>query len=1107
MKPGIPWSVKGIEPEVREAAKHAARRSGMTLGEWLNSMILEQADGGPEGATVEPAAPRRDYLAARASIRDDATRRLEDIADQLSRIARREQESAPVRGYGGAQQDRDTETLSKILSRVESNERQTVEAFTAVNERLSLLGRQVVQAQRPKTERPEEAPAYQSLEKAMRNIVDHIEVSEKRNRETLKGLQDRISDMAQKASSAPNEQVLQSAPAFTRLESRLSDLANRLERSEATVSTGLPDLVRRELSQLTDRIESVREASEALAARAQTAAVQTAQQELREIEVRILGLLKDAQSAFSQQGGSNAEMQRLRAEIASLNLRIDESRSESATDRDVQALRVAIEQLSTRVAQGPDLRPLADMDRRLADITHRLEQSQNQPRHIPQLAELEHRINELDMRLEDALRRKDDGRAFAALEQQISAVSDRVGNTERQLGHLETLERAINQLYESVEQSRNWSQQAAEDAANRMADRLMMMQAQTPAVPSPELVALQDGLRTVRESAISSDRRNQETLEAVHETLEQIVSKLAELETVAVGQQVATAIAQPAALQAEAWQPQTELPPAPSVFAEPFEAAPQQQQIAAEGNPFAPAAAEAPANEVQNPFAPAEPVQEPPVASASTAAATPPADDFIAAARRAAQAASANRSILGTVTPGAATKKSGKTGFTLPFTRKKSVSALEAPSALNPPVKPADTANENKRRRLLLAGIVLLAAMSAYTFNLLGKQKAPVPAKPAVSTENPVIPDTGKEPETAPAAPAAKPPQPRPEGQESGMPDMDGAEFAEEKSAPPPQDGVLTGSLPGDKTEASLASLIAEPGTTGTAKEMPPPEAGPEALRMAAASGDATAQFVIATRYLDGKDISQDFTKAAHWYQKAATAGMVPAQYRIATLFERGKGVPQDVATAYLWYERAAERGNVKAMHNAAVIAAGTQAGKPDYGKAHKWFTMAAEYGLKDSQYNLAVLLERGLGTKANAGDALFWYTLAGLQDDADAKKRADALVRSLAPATVDTVNKRVREWRPKQAPADANVVAIQNPAWQVPTPAPQAAAPAAADDNPIMTAQQLLARLGYDVGTADGKMGSRTANAIRLFQMQSGLSVNGNVSAELLAALRARTG
>lgn len=41
MKPGAPWSVKGIKPEARETAKSAARRAGMTLGEWLNHTISE----------------------------------------------------------------------------------------------------------------------------------------------------------------------------------------------------------------------------------------------------------------------------------------------------------------------------------------------------------------------------------------------------------------------------------------------------------------------------------------------------------------------------------------------------------------------------------------------------------------------------------------------------------------------------------------------------------------------------------------------------------------------------------------------------------------------------------------------------------------------------------------------------------------------------------------------------------------------------------------------------------------------------------------------------------------------------------------------------------
>ncbi len=90
MKPGIPWSVKGIEPETREAAKEAARRSGMTLGEWLDAKIVDSADD------VEPAPAARHH---RPSVsRGETSIRLEDFAEQLSRIARREQETAPSRG-------------------------------------------------------------------------------------------------------------------------------------------------------------------------------------------------------------------------------------------------------------------------------------------------------------------------------------------------------------------------------------------------------------------------------------------------------------------------------------------------------------------------------------------------------------------------------------------------------------------------------------------------------------------------------------------------------------------------------------------------------------------------------------------------------------------------------------------------------------------------------------------------------------------------------------------------------------------------------------------------------------------------------------------------
>ena len=62
MTAGAPWSVKGIDPKAREIAKDLARRSGMTLGEWLNRMIVEGdplagADYAPERALNAPDEP------------------------------------------------------------------------------------------------------------------------------------------------------------------------------------------------------------------------------------------------------------------------------------------------------------------------------------------------------------------------------------------------------------------------------------------------------------------------------------------------------------------------------------------------------------------------------------------------------------------------------------------------------------------------------------------------------------------------------------------------------------------------------------------------------------------------------------------------------------------------------------------------------------------------------------------------------------------------------------------------------------------------------------------------------------------------------------------
>lgn len=72
MRQSVPWSVKGVGSEAREAAKDLARRSGMTLGQWLNAMISEQTgDGREETIEDEDTSP----LAALAARLDEASRR------------------------------------------------------------------------------------------------------------------------------------------------------------------------------------------------------------------------------------------------------------------------------------------------------------------------------------------------------------------------------------------------------------------------------------------------------------------------------------------------------------------------------------------------------------------------------------------------------------------------------------------------------------------------------------------------------------------------------------------------------------------------------------------------------------------------------------------------------------------------------------------------------------------------------------------------------------------------------------------------------------------------------------------------------------------------
>ncbi|WP_181706319.1 peptidoglycan-binding protein [Chthonobacter rhizosphaerae] len=480
---------------------------------------------------------------------------------------------------------------------------------------------------------------------------------------------------------------------------------------------------------------------------------------------------------------------------------------------------------------------------------------------------------------------------------------------------------------------------------------------------------------------------------------------------------------------------------------------------------------------------------------ADAAKSEPTKADFIAAARRAAQAAATVKpdAPVAAVRPGARLRVG--TG-----------SAAGLFGVL-----------KRHRRTLLIAaaGVAIAALGARFALGVLGGSPEPAaevsglsaPAEPAdtASTLGPEaradleeIAAGAADPSTAdPTASGAAAPAPVPP---AAMPDA---------VAVQPQPLGPAGSF--DKPAAAAApaaaalpaagSDAAVPASTpaSTTVPMPPEAVGSLPLRQAAASGNPVAQFEVAARYTEGRGVAQDLAEAAVWYERAALAGLAPAQYRLGSLYEKGQGVARDVKLAEAWYRRAADAGNAKAMHNLAVLNAEGGLGAADYEVAVRWFEAAAEFGIRDSQYNLGILYARGLGVTRDLTASYKWFAVAAAAGDADAAKKRDDVAQVLDKDSLARARLAVETWAAKTPDPAANEIRIEDASWSA---VPENTAALAPADDPVATAQRLLAARGYNAGPADGKMGQRTRDAVAAFQAARGLPATGEVDTALLKAL-----
>jgi len=225
------------------------------------------------------------------------------------------------------------------------------------------------------------------------------------------------------------------------------------------------------------------------------------------------------------------------------------------------------------------------------------------------------------------------------------------------------------------------------------------------------------------------------------------------------------------------------------------------------------------------------------------------------------------------------------------------------------------------------------------------------------------------------------------------------------------------------------------------------------------------------------------FTEFSQWQKTSAlerSAGVqTPATDRAAPAAP-GQAAPavSDAIRAEIDLARA---GDAKAQYNLATAYAEGKGIARNYPKALEWFTKSANAGVGASQYSLAAIYESGLvNGKPDLAQARAWYEKAAAQGDTKATERLALMGK--VPSADRTASTNAAAPVPSTATAILKAVGRQE----------------------IREIQSLLVQMNFNPGPADGQMGSKTADAIRLYQQFAGIKIDGVPGQELLDEMRA---
>lgn len=1029
MKFGVPWSVKDIRPETRESARKAARRSGMSLADWLNSVILQQAEeNGPRaGNNVGDNPAYADELASVHRRLDDLTRRI----DQFSR-------SGPM-AYAPKRIREEPPDLSAQL--------------------IGRLDRRIEQATQEGAAAPPNAALLPSLDRAMAEIAAR--------QRALKG--DRGVPTAQQPESmaatapplAPTAPPPPAAAAAAPVPQDLSGLEEQLRRITAQIEAlrrpGVEDAInalREELKEIgralneampRDALDTIERRIQGLSQRiaegrqngADSGALAGIEHGLAEVRDALRGLtpaeslvgFHDAVNALAQKidlivaQKDPATFQQLERAITTLRemaAHVASNEAVSSLASQVQMLGDKVEHMAAGAAGGD---ALSGLEHRIDALSRAFSERPPNDSAVP--PRLEGLMQSLSEKIELIQQWRGDHIAASHLEDRIVALMQRLDSSDSRLGNLESIERALADLLVSLQDMR--ARKDAELAA---------------AKTTPGVDALQKDMA-----------RTHNVLEAVNGTLGQLVDRIARIEsdirgegrlhpreseplelTEPVGDGTIRTVSDAPALapRMPAASPLQMPLPAPSVAPSP------RQPAASAPAPQRMAAASLAADAEFPPDQPLEPGSGPPrqragarIAASEAALgnarpAPPPGgkSSFIAAARRAAQTAmqEADAQVPRQAEAGEATEPGSPT---LRGKMMKRVKSLFIAASIVALVAGSVQLLGNVFRNAEAPQVKNLKTSDAKT---AGRDIAAPPTETAANANAPTA-----MPPMTPAVP--------PSGNLAGeLPPLDmnrGAQNMPSLLAPPALNPIaplaaaqsdITGSIAKSAGTAQPASPPADAAVAGS--DGLPAAIGGTRLRSAAVAGDAAAAYEVASRFQEGRGVAVSLESAALWFERAASKGLVPAQFRYASLLEKGQGVKKDLGAAQKLYLAAAAKGNAKAMHNLAVLYAEGADGRPDYTGAAQWFTKAARHGIADSQYNLGVLAARGLGIEKNLADSYKWFALAAAQGDKEAARKRDEVASQFDGKALAAAQHAVKTFVATPQPPEATMVTAPPGGW-----------------------------------------------------------------------------